>query len=310
VDVTVVTLAPQALTNLESLIALDDVDEEEAPPSSSEPEAVPILYDDDAAVDEPTGIIPLILVSAVGQTDRGKRRRRNEDSYLVLENVGLFAIADGMGGYAGGEVASWIATDTVADAFRDNEFKGAHYPEVPRRGSELALAMQMANAAVHEQATQDRELENMGTTMVCARFSPNKQRLYVGHVGDSRCYRLRGNELRQMTTDHTMAAEGFTGLHADHLTRAVGIAPTVKIDLIIARPRPDDVYVLCSDGLSKMIPDSRLRDVLVAEPDPKLAVKKLIEAANEGGGKDNITVVLVRVRRPGLSDFDSILKPT
>jgi serine/threonine protein phosphatase PrpC len=144
----------------------------------------------------------------------------------------------------------------------------------------------------------------MGTTVVAARFSPNKQRLYVGHVGDSRCYRLRAKELTPLTTDHTMGASGITGPLASHLLRAVGIAPAVKVDLIIGRPRPEDVYLLCSDGLTKMVSDDKIRDILLAEPNMDRAVEKLVETANAGGGRDNITVILVAVKDPrGLSRY-------
>jgi protein phosphatase len=260
--------------------------------------AIPILYDDDAATDEPTRATALILVSAVGQTDLGQRRKNNEDSYLVLEELGVFVVADGMGGYAGGEIASQLAVDVIEGAFRASTFEGEPYPTVPRRGSELAQAIQSANEAIFKRAQANRELAEMGTTIVGARFSPNKQRLYIGHVGDSRCYRLRQGELTQITTDHTMAALGMKGPYAHRLNRAVGIAPRVKIDLIIARPQPDDVYVLCSDGLSKMIHADTIRDTLLEEQPLQQCVASLIDQANANGGRDNITVVLVAVKSP------------
>lgn len=266
---------------------------------TSEPAAVPILYDDDAAVDEPTGVTAMILVSAIGQTDLGQRRRRNEDSYLTLPEYNLYVIADGMGGHAGGEVASRLAVETMARAFKQQQFDGEPYPNVPRRGSELAQSIQMANRAIYEASRRDSTLSDMGTTVVGTLFSPNKQRLYVGHVGDSRCYRLRQREIRQLTTDHTMAAVGMTsGPFAAHLHRAVGISPTVKVDLIIAKPRPLDVYVICSDGLSKMVSDENIRDILLEERNLQRATEKLVSRANDVGGRDNITVILIEVRSP------------
>jgi PPM family protein phosphatase len=267
--------------------------------SDGEPAAVPILYDDDAAFDEPTGVTAMILVSAVGQTDKGQKRRRNEDSYLVLPEYNLFVIADGMGGHAGGEVASRLAVETMERSFRQHSFEGPPYPNVPRRGSDLVQSIQMANRAINDASKRDSTLSDMGTTVVSALFSPNKQRLYVGHVGDSRCYRLRQRELRQLTTDHTMAAVGMvSGPFAAHLHRAVGISPTVKVDLIIAKPRPLDVYVICSDGLSKMVSDDDIRDILLQERDLQRATDRLVGRANDVGGRDNITVVLVEVRSP------------
>jgi protein phosphatase len=156
----------------------------------------------------------------------------------------------------------------------------------------------MANAVILETAKAKPELEGMGTTLCAARFSGNKKRLYLGHVGDSRCYRLRAGVFQQMTADHTMADHGVKGPEAAHLSRAVGIWPTVPIDIVMGVPHADDVYLLCSDGLTKMLPNAAIADVLQSEEDLKVAVERLIAAANARGGKDNITVVLVRVAPP------------
>jgi serine/threonine protein phosphatase PrpC len=268
------------------------------------PSAIPIVYDAEASVDEPTRISPLILVSAAAQTDQGRRRRRNEDSLLVLEDHHLFVVADGMGGHAGGDVASKMAVEAIGNAFTRAAFAGDPYPDVPRRGAELALAIQMANKAIYDHAKANAAYQGMGTTVVSARFSPNKQRVYFGHVGDSRCYRLRGKQLTQITTDHTMAAQGVTGPLASHLNRAVGVNPAVKVDLIIARPSPDDVYLLCTDGLSKMVPDDQIQAIMNEEGDLEKVVHNLVERANARGGRDNITVILVQVKDPkGLAKY-------
>ena len=257
-----------------------------------------IVYDEDAAEDEPTRSESLFLISATAQTDTGLRRKRNEDSVLVLESASLFAVADGMGGYAGGELASQLAVKTIADAFRHRTFEGEPHEKVPLQASELARAIQMANAAILETAKQKRELEGMGTTVCAARFSANKKRVYLGHVGDSRCYRLRDGILTQMTADHTMADQGVKGPEAAHLSRAVGIWPTVPIDIVMGVPLSGDVYLLCSDGLTKMLKDDVIAAVLRGEEDLKAAVERLILFANARGGKDNITVVLIRVVPP------------
>jgi protein phosphatase len=211
-----------------------------------------------------------------------------------------------MGGHKGGDVASQLAVETLAKAFQSQSWPEPCYPDVPKRGSELAIAIQRANAAVYSLSQKDRSLAGMGTTIVSARFSPKKQRLYVGHVGDSRCYRFREQELTQLTTDHTMGAAGITGPMANHLSRAIGVAPAVKVDLIIARPHPGDVYLLCSDGLSKMATDEQIRETLTAEPNPEQASRALVKRANAGGGRDNITVVLIRVSDP--KDLAQIVK--
>jgi PPM family protein phosphatase len=220
---------------------------------------------------------------------------------LVLPERSIFAVADGMGGYEGGEVASSLAVDTLRSAFEKNQLEGqtASDVSIPRRGREMACAIQMANQAILRRAKDSATLRNMGTTIIAARFSPNKQRVYIGHVGDSRCYRLRGGTLRQLTTDHTLRELGMKGPTAKQLFQAVGIKPTITIDLVVDKPRAQDIYLLCSDGLSKMVPDDQVRAVLLGEPDLEAAVYTLIEMANEHGGKDNVTVVLVKIVERG-----------
>ncbi len=263
-----------------------------------QPPTTAIVYDDDAATDEPTQASALILVSAKAQTDKGKRRKANEDSLLIDDANSTFVVADGMGGYRGGEIASKLAVETIGRALAEQKFDGAPHDNLPRRASELARAMQMANAAVLARASRDKALSGMGTTLTAARFSPNKQRLYLGHVGDSRAYRLRDGVLKRMTTDHTMKQHGITGPEGGHLSRAIGVWPLVPIDIIFAKPLPDDVYLLCSDGLSKMVSSEGIAKVLVAEKNPEAAVERLIAVANEKGGLDNITAILVRVTSP------------
>ena len=258
---------------------------------------VTLIYEADAEEDEPTAPFARIMVAASGDSDCGLKRRRNEDSFLVLPEQGVFVVADGMGGYAGGQVASSLAVDAVRQAFESEKFEGpvAADRPVPRRGQELANAVWQANRVVFRAARTEPELADMGTTLVALRFAPNKQRLYVGHVGDSRCYRLRGADLRQLTTDHVMRARGLKGPRAGDLFNAVGLRPELDLDLVIDMPRPGDVYLLCSDGLPKMVSDEVIRDTLIAESDVEAAVYCLIERANDAGGKDNVTVLLAKV---------------
>jgi protein phosphatase len=125
--------------------------------------------------------------------------------------------------------------------------------------------------------------------------------VYIGHVGDSRVYRMRGGKLRQMTSDHTMKELGVSGAGSAHLSRAVGIWPVVPIDIVLGKPKPGDIYLLCSDGLSKMVDDASIEEVLRTGTSPANAVEALINTANAHGGKDNVTVIVVRVddaRRP------------
>ncbi len=296
-EITVVTASPPTDAPPR---AIDDVDVstlemEEA--SKSETSTVNVIYEEEADIDEITSPRARILVSAQGESDRGHKRPRNEDSLLVFPERSLFAVADGMGGYEGGHVASTLAVEILRKAYERNIFEGKTVAEtpVPRRGRELACAVQMANQAILKSAKRDPALAHMGTTVLAARFSPNKQRVYIGHVGDSRCYRLRGRTLRQLTTDHTMRELGMRGPISAHLFQAVGISPTIQIDIVVDKPRPDDVYLLCSDGLSKMATDAQIRDILLGEVDLEAAVYTLIELANDQGGKDNVTVILVKI---------------
>ena len=262
---------------------------------------VEVMYEDEADTEELTMPVARILVSAYGNTDVGKLRRRNEDSLLVFPERSVFCVADGMGGYAGGNIASALAVETLRASFDNGHFdaKTLAKTEVPRRGRELACAIQMANQAVYAKAQSDPALEQMGTTMVAARFSPNKQRVYIGHVGDSRCYRLRQTTLRQLTRDHTMAElMGLHGPGAQHLFQAVGIRSNIFIDLVVDKPRVNDLYLLCSDGLSKMVKDDQIRDALLADSNVDSCVRTLIDLANAHGGRDNTTVILVKVVEP------------
>lgn len=272
-------------------------DSEEGETEDERTSRIELRYEEDAEAEEVTAASARILLYAAGDSDQGRVRQRNEDSMLVMPERSLFAVADGMGGHRGGEVASSIAIDALQDAFVRSAFEGRVQADgdVPRRARELAAAVHMTNECVRSMALADRELSDMGTTLVAARFSPNKQRLYIGHVGDSRCYRLRRGTLRQLTTDHTMAALGMKGPRSGDLFQAIGTSPGVMIDLIVDKPQDDDLYLLCSDGLSKMVTDERLRDVLLENEDLETALYSLIEEANDSGGNDNVTVIIVKV---------------
>lgn len=262
--------------------------------------------ENDAAVvdDEPTGPVARILVSAVGGTDQGKKRKHNEDAYVVLPNHALYAIADGMGGYAAGEVASQMAMDVLKTSFESDQFGGAPITGLPRRGDELVRAIQSANSAILTQARNNEHQQGMGTTLVAARFAPNRKRVYIAHVGDSRVYRLRDGHLHQLTTDHTLGAAGVTGPSASKLSRAVGVFDDVEVDLAIDEPREGDHYVLCSDGLFKMVPDDKICEIIYGASTIQNAVDELIREANSRGGKDNVSVILVRVDEPDHKTFN------
>ena len=294
VEITVVTASP---STDDAGAPVDDGPPTSETPASDAASKIEMIYEDEADVEEITSPIARILVHASGQSDGGKVRRRNEDSLLVLPERSLFAVADGMGGHAGGDVASKLAVETLRRAFDKSTFDGKteSATSVPRRGRELACAVQMANQAILAKANANPDLKEMGTTLVAARFSPNKQRVYIGHVGDSRCYRIRGKTMRQLTSDHTLSGLGLKGPGSQALYQAVGVKPRITIDVVVDKPRADDVYLLCSDGLTKMAKDDEIRDLIVNEPDAEAAAYGLIELANDRGGRDNITVILVKV---------------
>ncbi len=245
--------------------------------------------------EEPTGPNALILVTAVGRTDPGLKRKHNEDAYAILEDHHLFVIADGMGRHAAGEIASQLCVDAISEAFRTGDFAPPRDPSLPRRAARLQAAILQANGRILAAATENDSYSGMGTTVVCAYFSQNNQRVYIAHVGDSRCYRLRGGKLVQLTTDHTLGAAGIKGMSASVLSRAVGIEETVDVDVNMESPLPGDVYLLCSDGLSRMVSGDEIQATLEASGTLEEATKVLIDKANQGGGRDNITAILVRV---------------
>ena len=274
-------------------IAMDDGSEEEI---VSESKAL-LQFEGDAwiDIDEPTGPTDLIVTSATGTTDKGITRRRNEDAYLVDHSLGLYVVADGMGGYGGGDIAATTAVNEIRAYIGQGSVADGH-EEYPRRGRELIAAIERANALVHARAETSVELKGMGTTVIAARFSLRKQRAYIAHVGDSRCYRFRAGSMRVLTEDHTLASKGVGGPMGTNIRRAVGVMAEVKVDLIVDVPMPGDVYLLCSDGLSKMVSDETIQKLLGREDSNlKNTASALVTAANAAGGRDNVTVVLIRV---------------
>ncbi len=233
------------------------------------------------------------VAASYAGTDPGKKRRRNEDSYVIAPP--LFAVADGMGGAQAGEVASGLA----AAALEESGANGGG----ERRVIEL---IQEANRRVHERATTDATTAGMGTTITAALVEPDG-RVVFGHVGDSRAYLLRDNTLEQLTDDHTLVAElvrrgelspGEAEVHPQRsvITRALGTDPDVDVDTFAIDARPGDLYLICSDGLSSMVDASDIEEILRRNrTDLAAASKALIQAANRGGGEDNITAVLFAV---------------
>jgi serine/threonine protein phosphatase PrpC len=258
----------------------------------------PVVHVEIEEDEEPTGPNALILVTAVGKTDPGLKRKHNEDAYATLMDHHVFVIADGMGRHAAGEVASQLCVEAISKAFETNDYGRVPFdPALPRRSNRLRSAILEANAVILAAAQENEAHAGMGTTVVTAYFSPNNQRVYIAHVGDSRCYRLRDGKLQQLTQDHTLGAAGIQGKSAAVLSRAVGVEENVEVDLMTESPQPKDIYLLCSDGLSRMLRDEEIESTLLGMTDDlEGATKTLISLANERGGRDNITAILVRVQ--------------
>jgi PPM family protein phosphatase len=237
-------------------------------------------------------------LSSFAGTDVGRTRSGNEDSYFCGRAV--FAVADGLGGHQGGEVASAAAVAPLAD------LDGRGFADPAEAAEALAAAIREANSAILDQAAGDPGLWGMGTTVTAAAVAGDRH-LQLAHVGDSRAYLLRDGSLEQLTTDHTVVGElvrrgrltpDQAAIHPERsiLTRAVGLDPRVPVDTPDPLELvPGDQVLLCSDGLTEAVPDSRIAELLSTSPDGDAACRALIDAANDAGGPDNITVVLIRV---------------
>lgn len=245
---------------------------------------------------------------AAGLSDVGLQREHNEDSFCILPEHRLFIVADGMGGHRAGDVASKMATHSIASFFQATANEDATWPfsfdpHLSIDENRLVTGIKLANRKIFEASIKHREVHGMGTTVVGALFSKDKSKLYVAHVGDSRAYRIRGGEITQLTRDHSllndyllvmpdMTEEQKDELPKNVITRALGMQDSVAVDMVPDEPQAGDVYVLCSDGLSGMIDDDELlRLVGEAGDDMEKAAHDLVAAANANGGEDNITVV-------------------
>ena len=246
-----------------------------------------------------------------GATDVGMKRTHNEDSFYLLADHSLFMVADGMGGHSAGEVASRMAVESVSQFFRDSADddditwpyrmeKGISYEE-----NRLAAGIKLANLRIFESAANNPKQRGMGTTLVSAVVV--KGGVIVGHVGDSRVYRWRRGDLKQITEDHSLLNDYIKMKdltpdeiakfpHKNVIVRALGMKETVQVDVFTDVPEEGDLYLLCSDGLSGMVADPELSELLEqGAGDLEKTCAALIEAANRHGGNDNITAVLLRI---------------
>ncbi len=242
-------------------------------------------------------------------SDVGRKREQNEDSFMTLPERGVVAVCDGMGGHKAGEVASRAAVDALEKVMAVEPPGTDYLPEAIGKDlspsiRNLIRGIRLANRRIFRASAQAVRMRGMGTTVVAGIFTPGQ--FVICHVGDSRCYLLRDSVIRRLTIDHSWMEELIASgeLKAEEaenfpdrnfITRALGIRPAVKVDINLEPAKKGDLYLFCSDGLSGMISDDEILEVLLANPSLEKAAAGLIAAANTNGGDDNITVVLVRV---------------
>lgn len=243
------------------------------------------------------------------RTDPGMVREHNEDAVFVNPARGLAILADGMGGYNAGEVASGIAISFIASALETSFFDplpgetdGSAPPDASRC---LAKSIGLANTAIYNASLSESIYAGMGTTLVTALFFDD--RITVGHIGDSRLYRLRDGEFAVVTRDHSLlqeqidhgmitAEEARFAHNRNLVTRALGVEPEVESEIHAYDAAPGDIYLLCSDGLNDMVSDEQIRQTLqTSSDDLEFTAERLVQMANDNGGRDNVSVILVKV---------------
>ena len=243
----------------------------------------------------------MTTVKAAARTSVGRVRSSNEDAYGYQAERGVYVVCDGMGGAAGGEVASRMAVDVVLERMRTEDGNDS-------RNDRLHEAIMEANRAVLERAGREPGLNGMGTTLVALLLGADAgpQSALVAHAGDSRCYRLRAGKLERLTQDHSLVDEqmrlgAMTAEEAERspfrsvITRAVGTQDTVVEDVVEIETTPGDVFLLCSDGLTREVNEDGIARMLGAGEDPERAAQALVDAAVDNGGRDNVTALVVRL---------------
>ncbi len=235
-----------------------------------------------------------------GKTDKGLVRKENEDQFCIEKDLGLLAVADGMGGHASGEVASKMAVEILKDCLKK---EGEPFPD------RLNSGVKLANKMIYEAAQSQPQLKGMGTTITAVQLNGN--RLGIAHVGDSRIYLIRGGVIEQITDDHTIVFEQVArGLMTREeaarsemrniLSRALGIAPEVDVDIEELTVSEGDKLVLCSDGLSELVSDNEMLSEVQSSKSPEKVCDELVNLANQRGGDDNITVIVAFLHRDRL----------
>jgi protein phosphatase len=237
-------------------------------------------------------------------TDPGRARENNEDSVAYEESARLAVLADGMGGYNAGEIASGMATAFIKSELSRWLLEVGDSAPIKEVRRAMEICVDNANTAIFNSANSNAAYAGMGTTLVVGAF--REDRLLLGHIGDSRCYRLRDGQMTQLTKDHSLLQEQIdAGLITPEqavgssiknlVTRALGVEDLVVLDVNEYAVEPNDVYLMCSDGLSDMVNDEVIARILVEDAGLALKAEMLVATANENGGRDNISVLLVAV---------------
>lgn len=246
-----------------------------------------------------------------GLTDVGTVREHNEDSLLLMPDYRVVAVADGMGGHRSGDVASQLAVSTLSDFFsitvgHDGTWPFPADPNLTEEENYIVTGLRLANRRIFDRSLKRIADFGMGTTIVAAMFTKAADRVTVGHVGDSRCYRIRDQQILQLTRDHSLVSdalqmapwmtdEEIRQLPANVITRALGIREDVLVDLVTDETKAGDLYILCSDGLSGLVSDEQMQQIAMSTTSLEEAAKLLVDRANFFGGTDNITAVLARI---------------
>jgi protein phosphatase len=249
-----------------------------------------------------------VRIRYAAKTDVGMKRTHNEDYFALIEDEQLFMVADGMGGHASGEVASKLAAEVIGEFYRHSKDQDATWPyrydhNLSYVENRMVASIRLANAKIHESAAKNPQLRGMGTTIVAFIIKGNTA--FVAHVGDSRCYRVRNGAIHLLTRDHSLLEdykearpdmteeEARNFPHKNVITRALGMRDNVVVDISRVDLKDGDRFILCSDGLSGMLSDDEIHEVAGRHSDLEQAVGELIDKANEAGGTDNITAMVV-----------------
>ncbi|WP_083604335.1 Stp1/IreP family PP2C-type Ser/Thr phosphatase [Pajaroellobacter abortibovis] len=248
---------------------------------------------------------------AAGVSDVGLQRHHNEDSFLIMREHDIFIVADGMGGHRAGDVASQLAIEAITTFFQSTahgHITGPFYfdTQLSEKENRFLASIHFANKKIFEKSNRVHQCYGMGTTIVGAMFNSIQNRMLIGHVGDSRCYRIRKSTIQLLTNDHSLYNEYLVDmpnlteqqlqeLPRNVITRALGMQEQVVVDFNYDNTHAGDIYLLCSDGLSSMLSEQEIHQIVVHSQTIQNTCQQLVQRANERGGTDNITVIVIHI---------------